>query len=61
LDSIDITAVNAYKDGIVAGKYTGLQGLIKSRGITVIEGEGKLQGTGCTVRTLVAYVEDLLA
>lgn len=45
LDSIDINAVNAYKDGIIAGKYKGLQGLIKSKGITVIEGEGKLQGT----------------
>ncbi|MCZ2402393.1 dihydrolipoyl dehydrogenase [Paenarthrobacter sp. Z7-10] len=40
--SVDIAAVNAYKDGIVAGKYKGLQGLIKGKGITVIEGEGKL-------------------
>lgn len=44
-DSIDMNAVNAYKDGIVAGKYKGLQGLIKGKGITVIEGEGKLVGT----------------
>lgn len=43
LQGIDIDAVNAYKDGIVAGKYKGLQGLIKSKkAITVIEGEGKL-------------------
>jgi dihydrolipoamide dehydrogenase len=42
LDSIDMSAVNAYKDGIIAGKYKGLQGLIKAKGITVIEGEGKL-------------------
>lgn len=43
LQSIDIAAVNAYKDGIIAGKYKGLQGLIKSKkGLTVIEGEGKL-------------------
>ncbi|MBG6184031.1 dihydrolipoamide dehydrogenase [Arthrobacter sp. CAN_A214] len=41
-DSIDMPAVNAYKDGIIAGKYRGLQGLIKSKGITVIEGAGKL-------------------
>lgn len=41
--SIDMKAVNAYKDGIVAGKYRGLQGLIKSKGITVIEGEGRLR------------------
>lgn len=49
LDGIDINAVNAYKDGIIAGKYKGLQGLIKSKGITVIEGEGKLQGTDTVV------------
>lgn len=55
LDSIDITAVNAYKDGIVAGKYKGLQGLIKSKGITVIEGEGKLQGTDTVVVNGTAY------
>ena len=39
---IDIAAVTSYREGIVSGKYKGLQGLIKSRGITVIEGEGKL-------------------
>jgi dihydrolipoamide dehydrogenase len=55
LDGIDITAVNAYKDGIIAGKYKGLQGLIKSKGITVIEGEGKLQGTDTVVVNGTAY------
>ncbi|MEW9870581.1 dihydrolipoyl dehydrogenase [Arthrobacter sp. HS15c] len=55
LDGIDITAVNAYKDGIVAGKFKGLQGLIKSKGITVIEGEGKLQGTDTVVVNGTAY------
>jgi dihydrolipoamide dehydrogenase len=39
---IDIAAVTAYREGIVASKYKGLQGLIKTRGITVIEGEGVL-------------------
>ncbi len=39
---IDIAGVAAYREGIVASKYKGLQGLIKARGITVIEGEGKL-------------------
>ena len=39
---IDIAAVTAYREGIVASKYKGLQGLIKARGITVVEGEGKL-------------------
>jgi dihydrolipoamide dehydrogenase len=55
LDSIDINAVNAYKDGIIAGKFKGLQGLIKSKGITVIEGEGKLQGTDTVVVNGTAY------
>ncbi|UTT71081.1 dihydrolipoyl dehydrogenase [Arthrobacter sp. DNA4] len=55
LDGIDINAVNAYKDGIIAGKYKGLQGLIKSKGITVIEGEGNLQGTDTVVVNGTAY------
>ncbi len=42
LEGIDIAAVTAYREGIVASKYKGLQGLIKARGITVIEGEGTL-------------------
>ncbi|MEO8263614.1 MAG: FAD-dependent oxidoreductase, partial [Pseudolysinimonas sp.] len=39
---IDIAAVTAYREEIVASKYKGLQGLIKARGITTIEGEGRL-------------------
>jgi dihydrolipoamide dehydrogenase len=39
---IDISAVTAYRQGIVSSKYKGLQGLIKARGITVIEGAGRL-------------------
>jgi dihydrolipoamide dehydrogenase len=42
LDSIDMDKVNAYKDGVVAGLYKGLQGLIKAAKIDVYEGEGKL-------------------
>ena len=41
-ESIDMGAVNSYKDAIVASKFKGLTGLIKSRGITVIEGAGRL-------------------
>ena len=55
LDGIDMSAVNAYKDGIIAGKFKGLQGLIKSKGITVIEGEGKLQGNNTNVVNGTAY------
>ncbi|WP_104129179.1 dihydrolipoyl dehydrogenase [Cryobacterium sp. Y57] len=41
-EGIDMAAVNAFREGIVASKYKGLQGLVKARGITVIEGEGHL-------------------
>jgi dihydrolipoamide dehydrogenase len=44
LEGIDMAGVNSYKDSIVARLYKGLQGLVKSRGITVVEGEGKLVG-----------------
>jgi dihydrolipoamide dehydrogenase len=40
--SIDMVGVNAYKDGVVARLYKGLQGLVKSRNITYVEGTGRL-------------------
>lgn len=40
--SIDMVAVNAYKDGVIAKLHKGLQGLVKSRNITFIEGHGRL-------------------
>lgn len=43
-EGIDMGAVKDYKDKIIAGKYKGLQGLLKMRGVTVIEGYGKLTG-----------------
>lgn len=39
---IDIAGVTAYREEVVASKWKGLQGLIKARGITTIEGEGRL-------------------
>ncbi len=39
---VDMTGVNAYKDGVVDRLYKGLQGLVKSAKITYIEGPGKL-------------------
>lgn len=42
LGGVDISAVGAYRDGIVAKKFKGLQGLLKARGITVFEGNGTL-------------------
>ena len=41
-DGIDMNAVNAYKDGVVSRLYKGLTGLMKSRGITFVEGSGQL-------------------
>jgi dihydrolipoamide dehydrogenase len=39
---MDMLAVNAYKDGVVSKLHKGLQGLVKSRNITYVEGHGKL-------------------
>ncbi|MEV7431433.1 dihydrolipoyl dehydrogenase [Nocardioides sp. NPDC092400] len=44
LEGIDMAGVNSYKDGVVSRLFKGLTGLVKSRGITVIEGEGRLTG-----------------
>jgi dihydrolipoyl dehydrogenase len=44
LDGIDMAGVNAYKDGVVQRLFKGLTGLITGRGITVIEGAGRLTG-----------------
>jgi dihydrolipoamide dehydrogenase len=41
-DGIDMDGVNAYKDGVVDRLFKGLTGLIKGRGITVVEGSGRL-------------------
>ena len=45
LHGIDMAGVNAYKDSVVGGLYKGLQGLVKSRNITLIEGRGHLVAT----------------
>ena len=44
LEGIDMAGVNAYKDGVVARLFKGLTGLVKGRGITVIEGAGTMTG-----------------
>jgi dihydrolipoamide dehydrogenase len=41
-EGIDMPAVNEYKDGVVARLYKGLQGLVKGRKITYVEGIGRL-------------------
>jgi dihydrolipoamide dehydrogenase len=42
LAGIDMDGVNSYKQGVVSRLYKGLQGLVKSKGITYVEGEGRL-------------------
>ncbi len=37
-NGVDIAAVTAYREGIVAKKYKGLQSLVKARGVTTIIG-----------------------
>ncbi len=41
---VDMNGVNAYKQGVIDRLYKGLQGLIKSRKVTMIEGHGTLVG-----------------
>ncbi len=41
-DGVDMPGVIGYQDGVVQRLYKGLTGLIKGRGITVIEGTGRL-------------------
>lgn len=40
--SMDMPAVNGYKDGVVSRLHKGLQGLVKSRNITYVQGHGRL-------------------
>ncbi|UYO98558.1 dihydrolipoyl dehydrogenase [Microbacterium sp. M28] len=42
LQGVDPAGVRAYREGIVAKKFKGLEGLVKARGITVVAGEGRL-------------------
>ena len=41
-EGIDMPKVNEYRDGVVSRLYKGLQGLVKSRNVTFIEGSGRL-------------------
>ncbi|MDJ1370164.1 dihydrolipoyl dehydrogenase [Gulosibacter molinativorax] len=42
LDGVDAEKVGAFRDGIVSGKFKGLQGLLKANKIDIFEGEGRL-------------------
>jgi dihydrolipoamide dehydrogenase len=43
-EGIDMAGVHKYKDGVVGKNYKGLVGLVKSRGIEIVEGSGRLVG-----------------
>ncbi|MDW4572582.1 dihydrolipoyl dehydrogenase [Microbacterium sp. M3] len=42
-EGVDPAGVRSYREGIVAKKFKGLEGLVKARGITVVSGEGRLE------------------
>jgi dihydrolipoamide dehydrogenase len=48
-EGIDVPALQAYRRGIVAKKFRGLEGLVSARGITVVAGDGVLE-SGPAVR-----------
>jgi dihydrolipoamide dehydrogenase len=41
-EGVDIAGVTSYRENIVAKKYKGLQSLLKARGVTTIEGAGRV-------------------
>ncbi len=43
-ESIDMAGVHRYKDGVVGKLHKGLQGLVKAREVSYVEGEGALTG-----------------
>ncbi len=47
LESIDMAGVGKYRDGVVDRLYQGLTGLVRGRGIEVVEGEGRLAAADC--------------
>jgi dihydrolipoamide dehydrogenase len=46
---VDIEGMHKYKDGIVNRHWKGLQGIVKSHGITVVEGEGRFEAPTAVV------------
>ena len=56
LESIDMAGVNNYKDTVIGGLYKGLQGLVKARGVTLVEGWGTLVAKDAVEVDGVRYV-----
>jgi dihydrolipoamide dehydrogenase len=49
LAGIDMAGVNAYKDGVISKLYKGLQGLVKSRKINLVAGDGRFEAPNAVV------------
>ncbi len=43
-NGIDMAGVQKYKDGVISKNHKGLVGLVKSRNIVIVEGEGRMTG-----------------
>jgi dihydrolipoamide dehydrogenase len=43
-ESVDMSGVHAYKDGVIGRLYKGLQSLVSAQSIEVVEGSGRLVG-----------------
>ncbi|WP_159500787.1 dihydrolipoyl dehydrogenase [Microbacterium sp. 18062] len=46
LQGVDVSRMHAFREGLVAKKHKGLQGLLKARGIEVVAAEGTIAGPG---------------
>jgi len=55
LEGIDMGKVNSYRDGVVGRLYKGLQGLVKSRNVTYVEGDGRLTAPNTVTVDGTAY------
>mgnify|MGYP003460939579 FL=1 len=44
LDGVDLPGVTAYREGVVSRLHKGLQGLVSSRKVDYVQGEGRLEG-----------------
>jgi len=56
LQGIDINKVNEYRDGVVGRLYKGLQGLVSSKAITYVEGNGRLVANNAVEVDGVRYI-----
>ena len=56
LVGVDLPAVNKYKDSVVNRLYKGLKGLVKSRDITYVTGEGRLTAPNAVTVAGESYV-----